>query len=211
MPSGLCCCHAMSAPDSWLMPRPHSTRNSRHGAQPAQVGLRWPTSARACPGRRATGMPYRRVNHGPQRTTTVTATPALSWRLAPLAASTHPGNVPDKNELAGSNTARGGPEGAAMSSPEQLKSTPRYDRIVAVSRQIAWDLATATSGSRISSLPSCRTQTLCPPKSSAGSSRRPRLVLPSVTSSPRKGGAVAEATRRRPSAALEPYHELVPA
>jgi len=27
-----------------------------------------------------------------------------------------------------------------MSSPEELKSTPRYDRIVAASRQIAWDL-----------------------------------------------------------------------
>jgi Clp amino terminal domain, pathogenicity island component len=27
-----------------------------------------------------------------------------------------------------------------MSSPDELKSTPRYDRIVATSRQIAWDL-----------------------------------------------------------------------
>jgi hypothetical protein len=27
-----------------------------------------------------------------------------------------------------------------MSSPDELKSTPRYDRIVAASRQIAWDL-----------------------------------------------------------------------
>jgi hypothetical protein len=66
-------------PDSWLMPRPHSTRNPRHGAQPAQVGLRWPTSARACPGRRATRMPYRRVNHGIERTTTVTAIRPFSW------------------------------------------------------------------------------------------------------------------------------------
>jgi hypothetical protein len=27
-------------------------------------------------------VPHRTVSHGPQRTTTVTATPALSWRLA---------------------------------------------------------------------------------------------------------------------------------
>jgi ATP-dependent Clp protease ATP-binding subunit ClpA len=27
-----------------------------------------------------------------------------------------------------------------MSSPDELKSTPHYDRIVAASRQIAWDL-----------------------------------------------------------------------
>lgn len=27
-----------------------------------------------------------------------------------------------------------------MSSPDELKSTPRYNRIVAASRQIAWDL-----------------------------------------------------------------------
>ena len=27
-----------------------------------------------------------------------------------------------------------------MSSPDELKSSPRYDRIVAASRQIAWDL-----------------------------------------------------------------------
>jgi ATP-dependent Clp protease ATP-binding subunit ClpA len=27
-----------------------------------------------------------------------------------------------------------------MSSPEELKSTPRYERIVAASREIAWDL-----------------------------------------------------------------------
>jgi ATP-dependent Clp protease ATP-binding subunit ClpA len=27
-----------------------------------------------------------------------------------------------------------------MSSPDELKSTPRYDRIVAASRRVAWDL-----------------------------------------------------------------------
>jgi hypothetical protein len=60
--------------------------------------------------------------------------------------------------------------------------------------------ATTTSGSSISSSPLCRTQTLCPPKSSAGSSLRGRLVLPSATSSLWKGGAAVEATHRRPAA-----------
>jgi hypothetical protein len=86
-----------------------------------------------------------------------------------------------------------------MSSPEELKSTPRYDRIVAASRQIAWNLGHSYVGVEHLFLAIVRTQTLCPPKSSAGSSRRPRLVLPSVTSSPRKGGVAAETTRRRPA------------
>jgi hypothetical protein len=43
-------------------------------------------------------------------------------------------------------------------------------------------------------------QTRCPPKSSGGLSLRGRLVLPSVTSSPRRGGAAVEATHRRPAA-----------
>jgi hypothetical protein len=59
--------------------------------------------------------------------------------------------------------------------------------------------ATPTSGSSIFSLLSCRTQTLCPPKSSGGLSLRGRLVLASVTSSLRKGGAAGEATHRRPA------------
>ena len=52
-----------------------------------------------------------------------------------------------------------------MSSPDELKSTPRYDRMVAASRQIAWDLGHTYVGSSISSSPSCRTRTLCPPMS----------------------------------------------
>jgi hypothetical protein len=60
--------------------------------------------------------------------------------------------------------------------------------------------ATPTSGSSIFSLLSCRTQTLCPPRSSGGLSLRGRLVLASVTSSLRKGGAAGEATHRRPAA-----------
>jgi hypothetical protein len=43
------------------------------------------------PARRATRVPYRRVNHGTERTTTVTATPALSWRLALLLLQRIPG------------------------------------------------------------------------------------------------------------------------
>jgi len=60
--------------------------------------------------------------------------------------------------------------------------------------------ATPTSGSSISSSPSRRTRTLCPPKSSVGLSLRGRLALPSVTSSLRKGGAAGEATHRRSAA-----------
>jgi hypothetical protein len=38
-------------------------------------------------------VPHRTVNHGPQRTTTVTATPALSWRLALFQVEPIPPNV----------------------------------------------------------------------------------------------------------------------
>jgi hypothetical protein len=88
-----------------------------------------------------------------------------------------------------------------MSSPDELKSTPRYDRIVATSRQIAWDLGHTYVGGR-ASFPRHHAgpQTRCPPKSSGGLSLRGRLVLPSVTSSPRRGGAAVEATHRRPAA-----------
>ena len=33
-----------------------------------------------------------------------------------------------------------------MSSPDELKSSPRYDRIVAASRQVAWDLGRSYVG-----------------------------------------------------------------
>jgi hypothetical protein len=44
-------------------------------------------------------MPYRRVNHGTERTTTVTAIRPLSWRRHALPARTHPANMPDKEEI----------------------------------------------------------------------------------------------------------------
>ena len=55
---------------------------------------------------RATRVPYRRVNHGIERTTTVTAIRLLSWPCHAPPARTHPANMPDKDEAAGSSPAR---------------------------------------------------------------------------------------------------------
>jgi hypothetical protein len=58
------------------------------------------------PARLATRVPYRRVNHGTERVTTVTAIQPLSWPRHALPGRTHPANMPDKDEAAGSSPAR---------------------------------------------------------------------------------------------------------
>lgn len=75
-----------------------------------------------------------------------------------------------------------------MSSPDELKSTPRYDRIVAASRQIAWDLGHAYVGVEHLFLAIVQDPDAVPTQVLSRFVPPGRLVLRSVTSSLRKSG-----------------------
>ena len=75
-----------------------------------------------------------------------------------------------------------------MSSPDEFKSSPRYDRIVAASRQIAWDLGHSYVGVEHLFLAIVQDPDAVPTQVLSRLSRWRRLVMPSVTSSPRRVG-----------------------
>ena len=88
-----------------------------------------------------------------------------------------------------------------MSTSGELKSSPRYGRIVATSRQIAWDLGHRYVGVEHLFLAVVDDPDAVPTQVLSRFVDRPRLALPYVTSSRRTTGVAEEATYRSPAAA----------
>jgi hypothetical protein len=134
----------------------------------------------------------RQDSAAPLRAPHLRVRPGCCWLVCPLRSL-----IGMRSQVQG-QPAGGRPKGSSDEFPDELKvdASLRPDRGRVPSGRLGPG-PPASSVSSISFSPSCRTQTPYPPKSSVGSSLRRRSVLPSVTSSLRKGGAAREATHRR--------------